>query len=400
MTGHLRVAFVFSPAHPESASRYSSDSARTERSEVAVSASRHSLALALCLALGLAASALASPSTAAPSISAAEATASAQPTPTVPATLTITAVGDICFASAPGRLIASKGPKAPFAYVASTLRDADLTLGNLECALSKRGSAVAGKAFTFRGNPRAVQGLQYAGFDMVSLGNNHARDYGSAALMDTVSTLDKARIKHAGAGRNASAAFAPVYVRSQETTVAFLSYCQIGPANFAAGKHRAGTAYTLSLSKVKAAVRAAKKKASLVVVSFHWGVERQYTPTSRQIAFGHGAIQAGADLVLSEHPHVIQGVEFYHRKLIAYSLGNFVFSPGSASGHDSMILRIRIGPHGIASVTARPATIGSGGAPRLAAGATARRIIGIIRRTSRQRGSHVKVSGTTVTITP
>ena len=151
---------------------------------------------------------------------------------------------------------------------------------------------------------------------------------------------------------------------------------------------------------MKAAVKAARRKANYVIVSFHWGLEGHYTPTSTQVKFGRGAIDSGADLVLSEHPHVLQGVEFYHHRLIAYSLGNFVFSPGSTAGHDSMILRITIGPHGIASVVARPAYIGSGGAPALAKGSAAKRILGIIARTSRGRKTHVSVGKTSATLKP
>lgn len=318
---------------------------------------------------------------------------------TVP-TITINAVGDMCFASAPGRLIARKGGKAPFASVSPMLKSADLTLGNLECALSRRGSPVAHKAFTFRGSPKAIQGLNAAGFDVVSLANNHARDYGSAALADTIHNLNTGHIAHAGAGANSASAYAPAILHSHDATIAFLSFCQIGPSNFAAGRKKSGTAYTLDLKKVQAAVKAARRKADYVIVSFHWGIETHSTPTSRQIKFGHESIKAGADLVLSEHPHVIQGVEFYHHKLIAYSLGNFVFSPGSAAGHDSMVLRISIGPHGISQVVARPVYIGSNGAPTLAKGKTAKRILGIIAKTSRGRKTRVSVSPTSATLRP
>jgi poly-gamma-glutamate synthesis protein (capsule biosynthesis protein) len=310
------------------------------------------------------------------------------------------AVGDMCFASAPGRLVSSRGPKAPFKFTASYLRNADLTLGNLECPLSKRGSRVRGKKFTFRGSPKVVEGLQSAGLDMVALGNNHARDYGSKALVDTLSYLDKGGIKHAGAGKNRSAAFSATYVRSQDTTVAFLSFSLIGPSDFAAGKKRPGTAYASSRKTVTRAIKAAKRRARYVIVSYHWGTEYSNTANSSQVSLAHASVRAGADLVLSHHPHVIQGVEFYRKKLIAYSLGNFVFSPGHEAGHDSMILRLTIGPHGILGVTARPIRIDSNGAPRFATGRTGKRILGIIRKTSRGRGSHVKVSSGVATLKP
>lgn len=100
--------------------------------------------------------------------------------------------------------------------------------------------------------------------------------------------------------------------------------------------------------------------------------------------------------MLSHHPHRIQGVEYYKGRLIAYSLGNFVFSPGSEGGRDTMILDVTLGPKGVVRASAVPVYIGSYGKPSIASGSNATRIIGIIRRTSQSRGTRVSVSGTTV----
>jgi poly-gamma-glutamate capsule biosynthesis protein CapA/YwtB (metallophosphatase superfamily) len=320
-------------------------------------------------------------------------TSSATPTSSAPPTITVAAVGDLCFASSVRRLVRAKGPKAPFSSTHGVLSAADVTLGNLECALSTRGHAVPGKKYTFEGPPSAVKGLTYAGFDIVAQGNNHARDYGSTALKDTIANLDKAGIAHAGAGANSAAAFRPAIIKRNGATIAYLSFSQIGPASFKAGKHSAGTAYTLKQSTVEKAIRAAHKKADYVIVSFHWGVERKFTPTGTQVRFGRAAVRAGADLVLSHHPHVIEGVEFYKRGLIAYSLGNFVFSPGTENGHDTLVLTLALGPHGIRNVVARAAHIDPYGRPVLAKGKTRSRILGIVRSTSRGRHTKVKLSG-------
>ncbi len=138
---------------------------------------------------------------------------------------------------------------------------------------------------------------------------------------------------------------------------------------------------------MKRQIAAAHAQADYVIVSFHWGVERSYRPTSSQVRFGRSAIDAGADAVLSHHPHVIQGVEYYRGKLIAYSLGNFVFSPGSTAGHDTMILSMRLSPSGVSDVRARAMFIDGAGRPTLARGRNARRINGIIAKTSRGRGT-------------
>ncbi len=167
---------------------------------------------------------------------------------TTPPTITVAAVGDIHFSGSVASLVSAKGPRAPFRSTARILRAADVTVGNLETALSRRGRAVPGKTFTFRGTPRAVTGLKYAGFDFLGLANNHARDYGSLALKDTVRNLDRAGIAHAGAGRNRKAAFAPAIIERNGAKVAFLAFSQIGPSTFRATSSRSGTAYTMSRS--------------------------------------------------------------------------------------------------------------------------------------------------------
>jgi poly-gamma-glutamate synthesis protein (capsule biosynthesis protein) len=321
------------------------------------------------------------------------ATAATATTTTLVPTITVAAVGDMCFASAPGRLVRAKGPEAPFARAAGILSSATVAVGNLECALSKRGSPMAGKQYTFEGSPSVVKGLNYAGFDLIGLANNHSGDYGRTALLDTISNLDKALLAHAGSGANRAAAFKPAIVVRDGARIAFLAFSQIGPSSFAAGMHRPGTAYTLKLSTVTSAIKSARRQADYVIVMFHWGVERQTTPTSKQVTFGHAAIKAGADLVLSAHPHVIEGVEFYKGGVIAYSLGNFIFSPGNAAGHDTMILSIQLTQRRILKVTARPFLIDSKGRPAPAKGKDAKRIMKKIISTSRGRGTVASSSG-------
>lgn len=317
-----------------------------------------------------------------------------------PAPVTVTAVGDMSFDSSVGSLVSRRGPNAPFAAVRGALTGADVTVGNLECALSRRGSPVPGKAFTFRGSPVAARGLSWAGFDFIAQGNNHARDWGSTALKDTFRNLDTAGIAHAGAGVNRAAAFKPAIIERNGATIAYLSFSQIGPSNFAATGSNPGTAYTMNLGQVKSAVASAHKQADYVIVSFHWGVEKSTKPNSTQVRFGRGAIDSGADLVLSHHPHVIQGVEYYKGKLIAYSLGNFVFSPGSPQGHDTMILSMTMSPTGVSSVSARPAFIDGNGRPTLASGSNAKRILRAIQTTSRGRGTKTSVVGSSVIMKP
>jgi len=322
----------------------------------------------------------------------------------VPPAITVTAVGDMMFDSAPKRLIRATGGstpgRAPFTSVAANLRAADVTIGNLECALSWRGRRWPGKTFTFQGDPRAIQGLTWAGFDFIAQGNNHARDYGDTALRDTFATLDRARIAHAGAGVNRAAAWKPAVITRRGARIAYLSFSQIGPSAFAATSSHPGTAYTMDSRSVNNAIRAAHKLADYVIVSFHWGIEKQYSPTTRQVRDGRAAIDAGADMVLSHHPHVIEGVELYRGRLIAYSLGNFVFSPGSMAGRDSMILHARLGPKGVTNVSVDPVYIGYNGRPVLQRGSAARRILNVARSTSIKRGTKAWFVGNQMRMAP
>jgi len=204
------------------------------------------------------------------------------------------------------------------------LKRADVTVGNLESNLSKSGAPQPGKDVTFRGDPRAIQGLKASGFDFVALGNNHVLDYGPASLKDTLALLDRAGIEHAGAGMNRAAAWKPAVVTRDGATVAFLSFSHILPAGFVATDSKAGLARGRgNMDAVSSAIKAAQARYDYVLVSFHWGIEYKDYANADQVRDARRAIDAGADMVLSHHPHVLQGVELYKGKLIAYSLGNF-----------------------------------------------------------------------------
>lgn len=325
----------------------------------------------------------------------------AEPTRTAVPDITVNAVGDMIFDSSPKQLVRAQGGKAPLEKMASILRTADVTVGNLECPLSKRGSAVPGKTFTFQGDPRATQSLKAAGFDLLALANNHARDYGPDALADTFAYLEEAGLPWAGAGLNAAGAWEPAIIERNGATIAFLSFSEITPPNFAATSKRSGTAYTLDNAKVNRAIAAASKQADYVIVSFHWGVEGSYSPNARQVREGRAAIRAGADLVLSHHPHVIQGVEFYRKGLIAYSLANFLFDPADMRRHDSLLIHATMTRKGVKDVSVEPVFLHPAyGQPRIASGADGKRIIGIIKRTSKERGTAVEVDGNVLRLTP
>ena len=331
-----------------------------------------------------------------------EPTATSEPTPTAPATITIVAVGDLLFDSRPRRMIDAKGPAAPLAKVASRLRSADLTIANLESTLSNRGAPVLGKPanLIFNGHPKGALTLASAGIDVVSNANNHAMDHGRIALADTIAALDKAGIKHAGAGLNATRAWAPAYLVVKGRRVAYVAATQIVPSYFLPSATRAGVANGRDMKRLVATVKAARKKADIVIVSVHWGIERSYTANAGQKRDARALIDAGADLVLAHHPQVLQGIDTYKGKLIAYSLGNFLFPYKSASGRESFILRFQYGPKGVANITAVPVYLGAWGEPIVQTGSRARTILGRLAAASKPMGTRVTIKNSVGYVRP
>jgi poly-gamma-glutamate capsule biosynthesis protein CapA/YwtB (metallophosphatase superfamily) len=320
----------------------------------------------------------------------------------VQSTISICAVGDLLFDLGPRRLIEAQGGKAPLAKVASVMRAADLTIANLETPLSNRGEAVGGKPanLIFDGDPRGVQSLTDAGVDVVSLANNHAMDHGRIALSDTIATLDKAKIAHVGAGMNTTQAWTPAILNIRGRKVAYVTATQVVPAYFDPGPDRAGIANGKNVDRVVQAIKSVRGKADIVIVSLHWGTEQSYTANSAQQSQARRFIDAGADVVLSHHPHVMQGIDFYKGKLIAYSLGNFLFPYKTTEGRKSFILKFDFGPKGVANVTATPVYLGEWGRPTVQTGSSARSILGKLASISRPFGTSVAIQGDIARITP
>lgn len=318
-----------------------------------------------------------------------------------PATLTVTAVGDMIFDRRVKALIQTSGGSAPLSAVDQILKTSDVTVGNLESPLSSGGSQDADKDVTFRGDPRGIESLSNAGFDFLSLGNNHVLDYGPAALADTVSALDAKGIGHAGAGADKDAAWKPAVVERDGASVAFLSFSHILPPGFVATGSKAGLAQGRNnMDAVVAAIKAAKAKNDYVIVSFHWGVEYQDDANGDQVRDAHRAIDAGADMVMSHHPHVIQAVEYYKGRLIAYSLGDFVFDHYSRKTGEAFILDAELGPDGVANARVTPVYLDGNGKPEVVTGSAADVILGRLKSISAKRSTQVKISGDTAQVLP
>jgi poly-gamma-glutamate synthesis protein (capsule biosynthesis protein) len=278
--------------------------------------------------------------------------------------VSLDAVGDVTFGEQVGPAIAAHGGAFPWAYVGAALRRADITVGNLETAVSRRGVAAA-KEFTFRGPPAALVPMRgVAGFDVLTLANNHTVDFGRDALVDTIRAAHAAGIRTIGAGVNDAQARRPAIVEAGGLRVALLGYSDVNPYGFNATGTSAGTAKA-DVAAITADVRAALRRADVAVCFFHWGVELHPEPNARQELFAAACLNAGAKLVLGAHPHVLGGVAVPDRhSLVAWSLGNFVFPSGSRTGRTA-ILHVALGADGVRGYRLVPVRI-DGFRPRLA----------------------------------
>jgi poly-gamma-glutamate synthesis protein (capsule biosynthesis protein) len=268
---------------------------------------------------------------------------------------TLMAVGDLSFSGIDHIIL--KNPAYPWADVKSILDTATTLMGNQEIPLSNRGSVYTKKTWILRADPRTVESLNLAGFDIVTLANNHILDYGPIAMQDTLNALDSAKIARTGAGANLDEARRPAFITTPDgTKLAFLAYSLVYPEIFWANKTRPGTPYGDPAFFVPD-IQKAKAMADYVIVSFHWSDELHFYPSDYQKLYGRKSIEAGAAVVIGHHPHVLQGLEVYKGGLIAYSLGNFVFGSRSARIKDSIILSIEYDKNGLIQAKLYPVNV-------------------------------------------
>jgi poly-gamma-glutamate synthesis protein (capsule biosynthesis protein) len=256
-----------------------------------------------------------------------------------PIETSILCTGDIMLVGSAKPIIEQRGVNYPFDRMRSIIQAADVAIGNLEMPLGLTGAPIPEKDFTFIGEPKLAGGIANAGFDVLALANNHMGDYGDDALLQTLEVLSANKLRYCGAGPDLQAARQPAIVKSKNTHIAVLAYSKTYPFEFFAGEGDPGTVNGIAEIFVPD-IKAAKERANLVVVSFHWSGELVTEPREYQEWLGKLAIDAGADLVFGHHPHVLQGIEVYKGKIIAYSLGDFVFGSGSESKHTGAILRV------------------------------------------------------------
>lgn len=250
--------------------------------------------------------------------------------------------GDIMLSRGVGVQMRKSGNAAfPFLKIADTIRSADIAAGNLEGPISDRG-ANQGSIYSFRADPSVVEGLRFAGFDVLFLANNHIWDWGGDALTDTVGILRQNGIQTAGAGISQEEANAPVIKTVQNTRFAFFSFTDRYPKSLEAVGGQPGISH-FDLPSILEKIRTAKIRNDIVIVSLHWGEEYATHAGVQQQEWAHAMIDAGANLVVGHHPHVTQELEQYRNGWIAYSLGNFVFDQNfSAETRSAYLLRVSV----------------------------------------------------------
>ncbi len=210
------------------------------------------------------------------------------------------------------------------------MNETDLMIVNSEFTFSNRGTPTPNKTYTFRANPENVNIYKDMGVDLVTLANNHVHDYGESAFLDTLSTLDDAGIPRIGAGKNLDEAKKPYYFVINGYKIAFINASRAEKYRLTPGATETSHGIFLAYDPNPFAeeIKKAKENSDYVIALIHWGTEDTHELQEVQKETGKLYIDSGADMVVGTHAHALQGVEFYKDKLIAYNLGDFIFSHG------------------------------------------------------------------------
>ncbi len=309
--------------------------------------------------------------------------------------ITICAVGDILLDRGVEKKIKKYGFKFLFNDVREELLSADITFANLENPASFLGKAYYGKPknITFRADPSSLFCLEYADFDIVSLANNHAYDYRAEALTETMDLLDLLGIKYTGAGRNIKEARTPVIFKIKGYTIAFLGYTESIWSTIEADNENSGIVHLKEDTVIDDINKTYRDyNPDYIILSIHWGIEHKNVPRKSDIELAYNFIDAGADIILGHHPHVIQSIEIYKGGVIVYSLGNFAFDMSSKETYRSMIFNVTLSEGKIIDTHITPVKIiEKKYNPTIAKGKDAQRIFNEISEYSMELGTAVEI---------
>ena len=276
-----------------------------------------------------------------------------EPEPEEPGSVLLAFAGDVMFSDP---FLASYDKSGIYAIADSEMlehmQNADLFVINEEFPFSLRGEAMEDKQFTFRADPKYVKIFQELGVDIATVANNHALDFGRDAFLDTLDTLKSADITSIGGGYHLSEASAPAVQTIKGQTFAIFGATRVSPsATWYASDSQAGLFQTYDATLLNQKIAEAHTEYDHVIVFVHWGIEKNETPEDYQRSLAKGYIDAGADLVVGCHPHVLQGFEYYNGVPIVYSLGNYLF--GNRDG-DTVLLEASYDSEGAPSIQLVP----------------------------------------------
>jgi poly-gamma-glutamate synthesis protein (capsule biosynthesis protein) len=291
---------------------------------------------------------------------------SPSPSPVQRGTLVVHGTGDVSLDPSYIPNFSSYGYAYAFSGMNGLFQRDDLTIINLECAVSRIGSPVP-KEFNFECDPGALPAAKAAGVDVANLGNNHSYDYGPDALVDSRRNIAQAGLAPIGAGKDPEEATKPAVFERKGWRIAVVGIDEVvdpDPEAVAAPGHP-GTACGHDVDCMVQAIRRADQLADLVIVEIHWGVELDTQPESYQVDQAHRFVAAGADIVFGGHSHRLQPMSVIDGKPIFWSLGNFVWPNFSAEGSRTGVAEVHVSPDGDLQARLLPTYIGSSGHPVL-----------------------------------
>jgi len=291
---------------------------------------------------------------------------------------TISFAGDVHF-SGRVRLRLDHDPATVFAQAEPELKHADLTMVNLETAITT-GGVRQNKLFTFRAPPVALTALRDAGVDVATMANNHGADYGTSGLRDSLAAIRRSGFPVVGIGNDAAQAYAPYTTTLNGVKVAFIAADQVQDETtlsmFSAGRGKPGVANAYSAQLI-AAVRRAKAAGYVVIVYVHWGIEYQTCPSGDQTSLASRLADAGASAVIGAHAHVLQGAGWVAQgTFVAYGLGNYLWWRSFGNDQDDNgVLTLTFERDKVVADRFAPSHLDNRGVPMPATGGTKRRIM-------------------------
>jgi len=287
--------------------------------------------------------------------------------------VTLCAAGDLSLANAVEDRMKSNGIHHPFTLINHVLQSGDIVFANLENVFTKSRTLKSGQAHLLKCNPRGMEAVAGAGFNVLSLANNHIMDFGEDGIIDTINVMKQWKIGHVGAGRDLASARSHMIIEKKGIRVGFLAYSMKGIHS--ASNEQPGAAWN-NYEHISEDVSLLKKQVDHIVVSLHAGVEFVDYPHPEHRKLCHRIAKLGVSLILGHHPHVLNGIEKVGGSLIAYSLGNFVFDRkimdyNTEHTQQSMIIRCKLSKKSILGYEVIPTVMNEDYQVELAHGKTA-----------------------------